>query len=235
MDQARGGGESPRHGFRGEGAALPPAEVPPAPCVTLSREAGARGGTIGRRVARRLGWQVYDRELLEYLAQDAVMRQGLLDGLAPAALAWVEARLEELLRAQQVSQHPAIVNLARVVLGLGAQGRAVLVGRGAGCILPRSGTLNVRVVAPLPERIAYLGQWLRLPAEEAAEMVRQRDERRAEFLAVHFHRRPDEVHQYDLVLNSGPLGEDLCADLIIRAVQAREGRLAGLAPPGVTL
>ena len=48
------------------------------------------------------------------------------------------------------------------------------IGRGAGCILPRESTLNVRVVAALEERIAYMAQWLRLTAEEAAERVRLR-------------------------------------------------------------
>ena len=48
----------------------------------------------------------------------------------------------------------------------------VLIGRGAGFILPRETTLHVRMVAPLQERIAYMSQWLRLPVQEAAEKVR---------------------------------------------------------------
>jgi len=100
----------------------------------------------------------------------------------------------------------------------------VLIGRGAGCILPRESTLNVRVVAALEDRIAYMAQWLRLTAEEAAERVRMRDERRAEFVETHFHRQPGDVYQYDLLLNSGVLGEDVCADLIARATEARNAR-----------
>jgi hypothetical protein len=200
--------------------------MPAALSVALSREAGARGGSIGRRAGRKLGWQVYDQELLEYMAQDAVVRQGVVENLPPAAGAWVEARLQQLLREQDLSQHPSVVNLARVVLSLGAQGRAVLIGRGSGCILPRETTLHVRAVAPLTERIAYMGQWLRLGVEEATEKVRQRDERRAEFIGTHFHREPGEVHQYDLVLNSSLLGEEACADLIVQAARARSAQLA---------
>src|SRR5947208_13163102 len=37
--------------------------------VTISREAGAGGGTIGRMVARRLDWKVFDHEILEAIAQ----------------------------------------------------------------------------------------------------------------------------------------------------------------------
>ena len=90
----------------------------------------------------------------------------------------------------------------------------------------------MRVVAPLNERIAYMGQWLRLTEAEAAERVRLRDQRRAEFIETHFRRRPDDVHQYDLVLNSSLLGEELCADLIVQAARARAAQVGTTAVGG---
>ena len=62
--------------------------------------------------------------------------------------------------------------------------------------------------------------WERLPAAT-------RDQRRAEFIETHFHRRPEDVHQYDLVLNSSLLGEELSADLIVRAARARSAHWGG--------
>jgi len=222
--------ESPRHGFQGDrGAPPPPRSGPSALTIAVSREAGARGGTIARRVGRKLGWQVYDQELLEYMAQEAIVRQGVLDASAAAPADWVEARLQQLLRDKVLSEHPTLVNLARVVLSLGAQGQVVLLGRGASCILPHETTLSVRIIAPLRERIAYMGQWLRLTVEEATERVRLRDERRREFVANNFHCDPNEAHNYDLVLNSSLLGEDLCAELIVQAARVRAAQLA-LAP-----
>src|SRR5262249_39207797 len=137
------------------------------------------------------------------------------------AARWAEERIEVLIREQNLSQNPTIADIARIVLALGAQGEVVLVGRGAGCILPAASTLHVRIVAPLEDRIAYMAQWLRLAESDAAEQVRQRDARRSEFIENHFHRSPNDVHQYDLVLNSSLLGEDLCADLIVRAARAK--------------
>jgi hypothetical protein len=216
------GGESPRHGFQGDrGVTLPPPMMPCGLSIALSREAGARGGAIGRRVGQKLGWQVFDQELLEYMAQDGVVRQGVLDGMKPAATVWAEERLQQLLRERNLSQNPSILALARVVLALGAQGDAVMIGRGSGFILPRASTLHVRLVAPLEERIAYMSQWQRLPMEEAADMVRVRDERRVEFLQTHFHRQGGDVHQYDMLLNTSPLSEEVCAELIVTAAQAR--------------
>lgn len=219
--------ESPRHGFQGDrGAPPPPRSGPSALTITVSREAGARGGTIARRVGRKLGWQVYDQELLEFMTQEMVVSQGVLDAPPAAPVDWVEACLQQMIRDKTLSEHPTIVNLARVVLTLGAQGQIVLLGRGSGCILPRETTLAVRVIAPLRERIAYMGQWMRLPVEEATERVRLNDERRREFVANNFHCDPNDVHNYDLVLNSSLLGEDVCAELIVQAARARAAQLA---------
>jgi cytidylate kinase len=212
--------ESPRHGDQGDREAAIPT-VPEAISVAVSREAGARGGATGRRVGKKLGWQVYDQELLEYMAQDVSVRGDVETGLTAEAAAWVDARLDQLQSGERLSRDPAVVNLARVVLSLGAQGEVVLIGRGAGFLLPRSTTLHVRMIAPLKERVAYMSQWLRLPEADAAVRVRDRDERRSDFIRTHFRRDPDDVHFYDLLLNASRLGEDVCAELIAQAARAR--------------
>ena len=230
-------GESPRHGYQGDRAstAATPA-FPAALTVAISREAGSRGGTIARRAGRKLRWQVYNQELLEYIAQEGALRQPVSETLPPAGISWVEEHLQALLREQNLSDHPSLVELARIVLALGAQGEVILIGRGAGCILPPESTLHVRIIAPLADRIAYMSQWLRLSMEEAAVQVDLRDRRRAEFLETHFHRRPGDLYQYDLLLNSSLLGEELCAELIAEAARAklaaqlRPGAVAALAP-----
>jgi len=213
---------SPLHGFQGDRGASPARATEPASLtIAISREAGSRGSSIGTRVGHKLGWQVYNQELLEYIAQEGAFRQDMATDLSPAASEWAEQRLQALLREQNLSQHPSLIELARIVLGLGAQGDVVLIGRGAGNILPRESTLHVRIIAPLADRVAYMTQWLRLTEEEAAEQVQLRDQRRAEFMATHFHRQPGDCYQYDLLLNSSLLGEELCAEMIAHAAQAK--------------
>jgi cytidylate kinase len=212
-------GETPRHGFRGQGQ-----ENPAVPCgltITISREAGARGATIAKRAGDRLGWQVYSQDLLEYISQQGAFHQETLEPLSPAASAWVEEQMNRLLKEQNLSRNPSVLDLARIVLSLGTQGEVILLGRGSGCILPPRSTLNVRLVAPLAERVAYMSQWLRLTEEEAAEQVRKRDSRRSEFIATHFHRKPSDVHQYDMVLNTSLLGEERCAELVVQAAKSK--------------
>lgn len=219
--------ESPRHGFQGDRGSVPERPtVPGGVTIAISRETGARGSSIARRVGQKLGWQVYSQEVLEYMAQESNNQPSLFEGQSPVESDWVDQRIEQLLREQNLSQHPSVRTIAQVVLALGAHGKVVLVGRGAGLILPRASTLHVRIVAPLAERVAFIGQLFRLTLEEAAEHVRQHDQRRHAFVSTHFHCDPTDVHRYDLVLNSGLLGEDLCADLITQAARARQTRYA---------
>jgi cytidylate kinase len=221
-DLAAGHTGTPLHGFQGDRGVLPRAPGwPVSLTVAVSREAGSRGGSIGRRAGRKLGWQVYNQELLEYVAHEGPLRQAIIEPLAPAASSWLEQRLREVLREQNLSQHPSITELVRIVLALGLQGEVVLIGRGAGCILPAESTLNVRIIAPRADRIAYMSQWLRLAGDQAAEQVDLRDTRRAEFISTHFLRQAADIYRYDLVLNSSLLGGELCADLIVQAARAK--------------
>src|SRR5262245_35293471 len=104
--------QMPLHGFQGDrGAASVPADGPASLTIAISREAGSRGGSIARRAAAKLGWQVYTQELLEYLAQEGSLRQDLLDAVSASGARWSAERLEQLLREQNLSQHPSIGNL----------------------------------------------------------------------------------------------------------------------------
>jgi cytidylate kinase len=217
--------ESPRHGYRGEASACDHPFLPAGLTIAISREAGSRGTSICKRAGEKLGWQVYTQDLLEYVAHQASVRREITDNLSPAALHWVEEQLERLQGDETISRQPAVVDMARLVLSLGATGEVLLIGRGAGCFLPRHATLHVRIVAPLEDRIAYMSQWLGLSQEEAAQQVQLRDQHRAEFIQTHFHRQAADVYQYDLLLNSTLLGEELSAELLVQAARAKAAAL----------
>src|SRR6266702_2640143 len=90
--------ESPRHGFQGDRGPRPEQpNIPASITIAISRESGSRGGTIARRAGRKLGWQVYNQELLEYIAQEGAFRQGLADNLPPTATEWIEEQMGLLL------------------------------------------------------------------------------------------------------------------------------------------
>jgi cytidylate kinase len=97
----------------------------------------------------------------------------------------------------------------------------VLIGRGAGFVLPPASTLHVRVVAPLADRVAYMSQLLRLTEDEAAEEVRQRDAGRVAHVFTHLKRHTTDPYAYDLLVNSGRLGEEVAAELIAQAARTK--------------
>jgi cytidylate kinase len=210
-------GHGPLHGYRGESQPAVADRWPSGLTIAISREAGARGGSIAKRVGQKLGWQVVDQELLDYLTQDELAFQDLPD----PAREWADNRLDKLLRSRALANDPEVIPVAKVMLRLGAQGEVVLVGRGGGYLLPPATTLHVRIVAPEADRIAYMAQWQRLTTDEAAEEVRRRDQRRAEFLTQYLGCQPNDPYPYDLLLNSSRLGEEQCAELIAQAARGK--------------
>src|ERR1043166_5618913 len=134
-------GESPLHGLRGDDNE-PDLRMPTGLTIAISREPGARGATIARRAGEKLGWEVYSQETLEYGAQNAPFRQGVFDKLPATAAEWVEEQLRQLLERPNLTHNPNIADLARLVLALGAQGNVILLGRGAGFLLPARSTLH---------------------------------------------------------------------------------------------
>jgi cytidylate kinase len=221
-------GPSPLHGYRGQNEEERALGVPAGLAIAISREAGSRGATIAKRAGEKLGWDVYSQEMLEYVAQNPIARQDLHEKLSPAATEWVDQQMQHLTDQQYLSQNPTVRDLAKLVLSLGVLGNVILLGRGAGFILPARSTLHVRLVAPIEDRIAYMSQWLRLTDEEAADQVRKRDHRRNDFLAAHFHRKPNDVHVYDMLLNTSLLGEERCADLVVAAAKAKMMAVVGM-------
>jgi cytidylate kinase len=191
-------------------------------CITVSREAGARGSTVARLVGRKIGWTVYDQELIEYIAHQVHLRTNVLESLDEPTFQWSRDWLARVLEDQWQDQDAYIVHLSKVVLAIGLCGEAIIVGRGAACIMPRDRAINVRVIAKDSDRIGFLSQIERLTPQEAERYMRDTDEQRRQFVRDYFHRNNEDVHEYDLVLDSSALGEECCADLIVGALRGRE-------------
>ena len=220
----------PLHGFRGDAPPGGPPTHPRGLTVALSREAGARGTTIARKVGELLGWQVFDQEVLDYLQLDDTGRARLLADIPPSARAWADAHLARLRRDRRIDPAPETVEMLRLVLAVAARGDVVIVGRGAGHLLPPETTLHVRVVAPFDARANYLAQSLRLTRDEATAEVRRRDDRRATFLTRAVFQEPADLSAYDVVVNSTRLGIEGAAQVVGWAVRTKQ-QFADLADP----
>src|SRR5262249_15584597 len=118
--------EPPLHGNQGDREPLPELKRPLGLTAAISREAGARGGSIARRVGKRLGWQVYTQELLEFLGSNESARSHVLAEVPSDAAAWADVQLERLKREKIVAPAVELGELPRLILTLAARGRVIL-------------------------------------------------------------------------------------------------------------
>src|SRR5262245_23061992 len=117
----------------GDAPAGPPGGAPGAAplTVTISREAGALGHSLAVEVGRRLGWPVYDREIIDRIAGEMRLSPSELAALDERPGSWLEEFLSGLLAGTRATRTGYTKYLVATVRGLGAAGRCVLVGRGA--------------------------------------------------------------------------------------------------------
>jgi cytidylate kinase len=214
-------------------ARSPADEAAPGPfTVALSREAGTYGAAIARAVGDRLGWPVYDRELLQRIADDLGVRRTLLESVDERCLGWLHETLESFASVPQVNEMTFVRHLVQTLLSLAAHGNCVIVGRGATKVLPFATTLRVRVVAPLAHRIQAVAREHGISADEAARRVETKDCERRRFVLDHFRMDPEDPRNYDVILNAARFDVAECAELVIAALdRLRKPRRNPEAPP----
>jgi cytidylate kinase len=195
------------------------------PYVALSREAGSGGADIGRLLAERLGWALYDRELVEEIAERLHVAPRFVELLDEARTDWFRDALLELVDKRLVHQDTYVRRLGRLMLLAAWEGEAVFVGRGAHLLLPPGNGLLVRVVAPRAFRMARLAERDGLELEDAAHKMDDLDEARATYLRRNF-RQAEDVG-FDLVVDAARLGIEGCVDVIVAGLRARGLTVAG--------
>jgi cytidylate kinase len=195
--------------------------------ICISREAGAGGEDIARLVGQKLGWKVYDNELIEAIAH----RMGvpldevrILDELAPSVVQdWLLPLREE----YYAPQEAYLDHLAKLIEAIGRAGESILVGRGAGYMLPRETSLAIRVIAPMKVRAQRLAERMGVSVRTARRAARDLDRRRLQFDRTMYRARSNDPHNFDMVLDSHSLGLEIASDCVAHAVVV--GRPTGMA------
>src|ERR1022692_3686960 len=146
--------------------------APAAFSIAVSREAGTYGAAIAREVGNRLGWPVYDRELLQRIADDMGVRRTLLESVDERRQGWLSECLASLFAVPEVTEVAYFRQLVETLLSLAAHGECVIVGRGAAVVLPLATTQRVRVAAPLEHRIKAVQRERSISLKEATARVK---------------------------------------------------------------
>jgi cytidylate kinase len=194
--------------------------------VAVARQAGTYARETAQEVARRLGWPLYDRELLDTIGREMGLQGQLLESVDEKHQPWLRDAFEEFMGVPHVNEHKYVQHLLKTVLTLGAKGSCVILGRGAVRILPLETTVRVRLVAPRGERVKRYAHAEGISAEEAARRIDATDRERAEFLRLHFQTDVADPAEYDIVLNTARYDPAACATVICAALNERQSAMA---------
>jgi hypothetical protein len=187
--------------------------------IAISRETGTYGAAIAREIGDRLGWPVYDRELLQRIADDIGVHRTLVESVDERQVGWLSECIGSLFGTRDVNQTVYFRRLVEALLSLSSHGECVIVGRGATAVLPEASTLRIRIVAPREHRIRAVRSEHSISHNEAATRVDTTDRERNGFLKNHFQIDATDPANYDLVLNAARLSTTECADLILAALE----------------
>jgi len=208
---------------KGEGATRPSFTI------ALTRETGGRATSVARVLGARLGWAVYDHEILERIAQEMKVHPRILQRVDERHASLLHEFIESFGSGPSVSEGAYVRHLGMTLRALGARGECIIVGRGAAHFLPPQTTLRVRLTALLEDRIATMSRELGVPRDQAAQHVEATDRARVRFIKDYFHKDTTDPQNYDLVLNTSRFSVDECAELIVEALRRLQARQA--APP----
>ena len=189
--------------------------------ITISREFGSGGRSIGREVAQRLGIPFYDKELVEQVALES--------GFAPQFVeehgehAPTRSRLSYVFSHQGV---PGVMNgmstadflwsiQCNVILQLAEKGPCVIVGRNADYILKdRKDCLDIFIHADMDFRAERIVRLYGESEKSPEARLQEKDKRRKVNYQHYTGRIWGQATNYDLCLNSGALGLDTCVNII---------------------
>ncbi len=208
------------------------------PVVTIAASFGAGGSAVATDIAKRLGWQMFDRAIPSEVArrlsiplQDALSHDehrehrtaAVFSQVARAMIpiAGVPVAIEVLNDADYKRETEAVIRSLADPLR-----KAVVLGRGAALILgDEPGALHVRLDGPPLARISLAMKALDLTQHETAEALRVTDAARAAYMRHFYGADWADPRHYHLVIDSTAISTDCCRELILVAARNRFGML----------
>ena len=191
--------------------------------ITISREFGSGGHSIGKLVAEKLGYHFYGRELVEKVAALSGFSTDFIEESGEYASA-KSSLLFSLATAGQyessgLSMHDRLYLIqTKVIEDIAAEGNCVIVGRCADFILrDYKDCLHVFIYADMESRAKRIVERYGETDKSPKKRLEDKDQKRKVYYKNYTGRNWGEPHNYNLCLDSGALGLEACADLIVAA------------------
>lgn len=202
--------------------------------ITISREYGSGGRLIGKLVAETLGYDFYDKEIIDMAAQESGLspdfikktEQNLSSGflynlLLGSSYSGTANGASSINGTQMLPLADQVFNAERkVILDLAKKGNCVIVGRCADYILNTSdevnskSLLNVFIYGNLEEKLKRIEDLYKEPEQAAKKTIQQIDKRRANHYNTFTEATWGDRKNYDIMINSSTAGIEETARLI---------------------
>lgn len=200
--------------------------------ITFSRQYGSGGSEVAALVARELGWSLLDNSVVDQVAarlgitaaQVAAREErvpSLVERLTEALTLGSQEWITPLTAARRAPTDEQLVEVTRhVVEEAAASGPLVVVGRGAQAMLAeRTDALHVFCHSPKRVLVKRVMERDKLNEEEATRLVEETNAHREAWVHRHFDRSWSRPENYHLSINTGWLGIEGSADVIVYAAR----------------
>ena len=193
--------------------------------ITISREFGSGGRTIGRMVADALGIPFYDKELVDQVSIESGFAPKFVEehgehspGRSLFSYAFAPQGVPGVMNGLSTADFLWNIQCS-VILQLADQGPCVIVGRNADYILKdRDDCLHVYVHADMDFRADRIVRLYGESEKSPATRLQEKDKRRRVNYQHYTGRTWGQAQNYDICLNSSSLGIEQCAQIIIETI-----------------
>jgi len=190
------------------------------PVITMSRLPGAGSQILAQSLVDDLKIDFFGSEIVERIAKNSKVSERIVQTLDEQDRSIV-ADWIQLLGKGHMWAYEYLEHLTEVVNGIGAHGHALIVGRGAGFILPTEVSLRLLLVAPLQTRIDNVMKAYNVSENEARRRVIRTESDRKAFIRKYFDADMTDPIHYDLVINTQNLHIDVAVKIIEEAFNSR--------------
>ena len=184
--------------------------------ITISREFGSGGRTVGKQTAKLLGIPCYDQEVIEKVAQESGFAKEYIKerGEYTPYGGWFAQALTGRSARGTSPQDDLWVIQRKVILEL-AQKPCVIVGRCADYILrDEADLLKAFIYADMDKRADRIVRLYGETEEAPIKRLKDKDKRRAAYYNFYTDTQWGSLHSYHISLDSGALGIDKCAEIL---------------------
>ena len=197
--------------------------------ITVSREFGSGGRTVGKRVAELLGVPYYDKELVKKVAVETGFDEKFIEQQGEYASPWKNllsyafsgAGMRQPMNGLSADDFLWAMQ-RQVILDLADKGPCVILGRCADYILKdRSDVLNVFIYADKAYRAERIVRLYGQSDKKPEDRLEDKDKRRSVNYKHYTGQNWGEMRNYDLCLNSAVFSEDTCTQLIAELAEKR--------------